>query len=436
MARLDTVKHHGAMVGRIPLSAIREEFPILSVRVHGDGPIGTVESSTGKPLVYLDNAATTQKPRRVLEAVYGYYKKYNANVHRAIHALGEQATAQYESSRLEVRDFLGAGTEREIVFTRGTTEAINLVAFSWGRKNLREGDEILLTEMEHHSNLVPWQILAQEKGLELRFIPIREDGSLDTDALPRLIGERTKLLAVTQMSNVLGTINDVRSIVSLAHQRGVPVLVDAAQGVPHLPVDVRDLGCDFLAFSGHKIYAPMGIGVLYAREALLEEMPPFHGGGEMIRAVWYDRAIWNELPHKFEAGTPNVGGVVGLAAALRYLRGLGLENVRRYEDLLTHYALRRLGELRQVVVYGSAARRGSLISFNLGDLHPHDVAQYLDAEGIAVRAGHHCAQPLHRKLGLSATVRASFSFYNSEEEVDRLVEALLGAEEFFSRGLH
>jgi len=431
MARIDSVKHRGAVVGGIPLSVIREEFPILAIRVHGDQQIAPRGSPSAKPLVYMDNAATTQKPRHVLETVYGYYKKCNANVHRAIHALGEEATVQYESSRRAVKDFINARTEREIIFTRGTTEAINLVAFSWGRAFLQEGDQILLTEMEHHSNLVPWQVLAKEKGLELRFIPIRSDGSLDTDAVPRLLGERTKLLALTQMSNVLGTINDLRSITSLARRRGAAVLIDAAQGAPHLPLDVQELDCDFLAFSGHKIYAPMGIGVLYGKEARLEQMPPFQGGGEMVRAVWYDRAVWNDIPHKFEAGTPNVGGAVGLAAAVQYLKVLGMANVRRYENLLTRYALRRLRELPGLVVYGEAQARGALISFNLGDLHPHDVAQYLDAQGIAVRAGHHCAQPLHRKLGLSATVRVSFSFYNTEEEVDILVSALQGAWEYF-----
>jgi cysteine desulfurase / selenocysteine lyase len=436
MARLDSVKQYGALVGRYPLSMIREDFPVLGIRVHADDTEERAEPGRGKPLVYLDNAATTQKPRHVLEAVHGYYKKSNANVHRAIHALGEKATFQYESSRRTVRDFLHARTEKEIVFTRGTTEAINLAAFSWGRKNLREGDRILLSEMEHHSNLVPWQILSQEKGLELRFIPLKEDGSLNMEELPGLIDETTKLVALTQMSNVLGTINDVRAVVSLAHRRDIPVLIDAAQAVPHLPLDVREMDCDFLAFSGHKLYAPMGIGVLYGRESLLEEMPPFQGGGEMIKAVWYDRAVWNELPHKFEAGTPNVGGAIGLAAAIEYLERLGMENVRRYEDLLTRYALQRLREIPEVVVYGRAPRRGSVIRFNLGDLHPHDVAQYLDAEGIAVRAGHHCAQPLHRKLGLSATLRASPSFYNTEGEVDKLVEGLRGARDFFRDGFH
>jgi cysteine desulfurase/selenocysteine lyase len=285
--------------------------------------------------------------------------------------------------------------------------------------------------MEHHSNLVPWQMLAREKGLELRFVPVRADGSLDADAVPRLLDERTRLVALTQMSNVLGTINDLRSITCLARRFGAAVLIDAAQGAPHLPVDVQELDCDFLAFSGHKIYAPMGIGVLFGKEAMLERMPPYQGGGEMIRAVWYNRAEWNDLPHKFEAGTPNVGGAVGLAAALQYLGVLGVANVHRYENLLARYALQRLREIAGLVVYGEAPARGALVSFNLGTLHPHDVAQYLDAQGVAVRAGHHCAQPLHRKLGLSATVRASFCFYNTEEEVDVLVNALRGAGEYF-----
>jgi cysteine desulfurase/selenocysteine lyase len=428
MARIDPVAYPRPVVGRRAVSDIREEFPLL---VRGQTGSPGEESTPAKPLVYLDNAATTQKPRLVIDAVAGYYERTNANVHRAIHSLGEEATRLYEESRQEVKEFLNASSPAEVIFTRGTTEAINLVAFSWGRSFLREGDEILLTEMEHHSNLIPWQILAAERGLGLSFIPLASDGSLDLERLPDLINRRTRLLAVTQVSNVLGSINDIRRLVTLAHERDIPVLVDAAQGVPHLPVDVRELGCDFLAFSGHKLYAPMGIGVLYGKEALLEKMPPFQGGGEMIRAVWYDRAVWNELPHKFEAGTPNVGGAIGLAAALRYLRRLGMKEVRGYEEQLTRYALGSLGAIPGLELYGRAPQRGSVISFNLGDIHPHDVAQFLDAEGIAVRAGHHCAQPLHRKLGLTATVRASLSFYNTEEEVDRLVWGLKKAGEFF-----
>ncbi len=356
MARVDSVKYDGSAVGRYPVSVIREDFPILNSRVHGNTRGEKGGSAPGKELVYLDNAATTQKPRSVLDAVYGYYKKCNANVHRALHSLGEEATFRYESSRLQVKELLNIRSEREIIYTRGTTEAINLVAFSWGRKHLREGDEILLTEMEHHSNLIPWQMLAEERGLVLRFIPVTENGSLDINSLPRLINERTRLVALVQMSNVLGTINDIKSIVSVVHEQGIPVLVDAAQAVPHLPVDVQELDCDFLAFSGHKLYGPVGIGVLYGKEALLEEMPPFQGGGDMIRSVWYDRATWNELPHKFEAGTPNVAGAIGLAAAILYVTVLGMENVRRYEELLARYALLRLKEVPGVVVYGNAAR--------------------------------------------------------------------------------
>jgi cysteine desulfurase/selenocysteine lyase len=433
VARIDTAGE-AVTIGRYPLSLVRDDFPILKSSLPVNGGSKTEGGRVENTLVYLDNAATTQKPRPVLDAVYGYYKKYNANVHRALHSLGEEATAMYEASRAQVREFLNARSVREIIFTRGTTEAINLVAWSWGRKNLRQGDEILLTEMEHHSNLVPWQLLAEELGLTLRFLPLRSDGSLALEELDGLLGERTRLLAMTQMSNVLGTINDIAEAVAYSHRRGVPVLIDAAQGAPHLPVDVQELDCDFLAFSGHKLYAPMGIGALYGKESLLEQMPPFLGGGEMIRAVWYDRATWNELPYKFEAGTPNVGGAVGLAAAIRYLTVLGMENIRRYEETLTAYALKRLQEVPGLTVYGQAVRRGAVIAFNLGTLHPHDVAQFLDSRGIAVRAGHHCAQPLHRKLGLEATLRASLCFYNIEAEIDRLVEALRAAGEFFGHG--
>ncbi len=403
------------------VAEIRRDFPILRRRIGN------------APLAYLDNAATSQKPRAVLEAIDRYYRHTNANVHRALHALGEEATAAFELARGKVRGFIGAEKTAEIVFTRGTTEAINLVASSWGRANLRPGDEVMLSEMEHHSNLVPWQLVCAERGCTLKFAPLAPDGTLDMAALEALVTERTRMVAITHVSNVLGTINDVRRIASMAHERGALMLVDGAQSVPHLPVDVRDLGCDFLAFSGHKMCAPMGIGVLWGRARLLEEMPPWMGGGEMIRAVWLDHATWNDLPWKFEAGTPNVEGAVGLGAAVDYLLGLGMRDVAAREARLGSYCLERLREVPGLTVYGSAqaGSRGAVYSFNLDGLHPHDVAQYLDSQGIAVRAGHHCAQPLMRALGVSATARASLSFYNTESECDRLREALVRARKMF-----
>jgi cysteine desulfurase/selenocysteine lyase len=412
------------MLGGRTLAVVQADFPILSRRI----------GEAGAPLSYLDNAATTQKPRAVIDALGGYYTRSNANVHRALHTLGEEATALYEESRELLRGFLGARSVREIVFTRGTTESINLVARAWGSSALQAGDEIILSEVEHHSNLVPWQMIAAERGAALRFLPLGEDGALRLEELERLWSPRTRLVAVTHVSNVLGAITELRRISAFARERGVPVLVDAAQSAAHLPLNVQELGCDFLALSGHKMYGPMGIGVLYGREELLEAMPPFQGGGEMIRAVWPDRATWNELPFKFEAGTPNVEGALGLAAAVAYLDSLGAEAVRSHEDRLTRYALARLRELAGVQLYGGelppAARTG-VISFNLQGIHPHDVAQFLDARGVAVRAGHHCAQPLMRRLGVAATVRASLALYNSEADIDRLLDALAGARRYF-----
>jgi cysteine desulfurase/selenocysteine lyase len=419
----------------VPVAAVREDFPILGRTVRG------------RPLAYLDSAATSQKPRPVLRAIAEYYERSNANVHRALHTLAGEATAAYEESRRAVQAFIGARRPAEVVFTRGATEAINLVAASWGRSRLREGDEILLTEMEHHSNLVPWQLVAAERGCRLRFIPFRGDGTLDLDVLDRLEAERIRFVALTHVSNVFGTVNDVRRVVEWAHRREAPVLVDAAQSAPHLPVDVQALGCDFLAFSGHKMCAPMGIGVLYGREELLAAMPPFMGGGDMIRAVWLERAEWNELPYKFEAGTPNVEGAVGLAAAIRYLGALGMENIRAYEERLTRYTLERLERVPGLTLYGppAAARpsmdaaaaggRQAVFSFNLDGVHPHDLAQLLDWEGIAIRAGHHCAHPLMRKLEVPATARASLYLYNTFEEIDRLAGALGRAREALARGL-
>jgi cysteine desulfurase/selenocysteine lyase len=387
----------------------------------------------GRPLVYLDNAATTQKPRAVIDALVRYYENYNANIHRGLHTLSEEATAGYEEVRLKVADFIGAPGPEGIVFTRNATEAINLVAHAWGRKHLRTGDEILLTVMEHHSNLVPWQLLARATGAELRFVDIDDEGYLLWDDFERLIGPRTRLVAVTHMSNVLGTINPVKEIAELAHSRGALVVVDGAQSVPHLPVDVEALGCDFVAFSAHKMLGPTGVGVLYARQGLLEEMDPFLGGGEMISRVLLEGSTWNEVPWKYEAGTPNIADVIAFGAAIEYLEGLGMDAVRAHEKEITARALEALAALPEVVIYGprDPEARGGVVAFNLGDLHPHDVGTVLDQFGVAVRAGHHCAQPLMRRLGCVATARASFYVYNRLDEVDSLLEGVREADRFF-----
>jgi cysteine desulfurase/selenocysteine lyase len=414
-----------ADIGGRPLSAVRADFPILSRRIGSGGQ--------SRPLAYLDNAATTQKPLAVLQAVRSYYERSNANVHRSLHTLGEEATAAYEQARRRVARFLNARSPAEIVFTRGTTEAINLVAASYTRA-LKPGSEILLSEMEHHSNLVPWQLAARDRGLALRFLPLTSEGTLDLETLEDAAGPRLALIAVSLVSNVLGTINDLPRISSFARRRGVPMLVDAAQAVGHLPVDVQALGCDFLAFSGHKMYGPMGIGALYGSERLLERMEPYMGGGEMIRSVSLESSTWNELPYKFEAGTPNVAGAVGLEAAIDYLEALGRQAVRSYEEELSGYVLRRLREVPGLALFGPEEARTGVFSFQLDGVHPHDAAQWLDAEGLALRAGHHCAQPLHARLGVQATARASLGLYNLAEEVDRLVDGLRRVREALGRG--
>ena len=398
---------------------VRQEFPILERRVGG------------KDLVYLDNAATSQKPRRVLEALNEYYEEYNANIHRGVHRLSEEATSAYEGSRRKVARFLGAPDETGLVFTKGTTESVNLVAHAWGRKELREGDEIVLTEVEHHSNLVPWQLVARATGAKLRFVPILENGTLDMEEATRLIGPRTKMVAAVHASNVLATINPVERLAKLAHEVGALMLVDGAQSAPHLPVNVEALGCDFFACSGHKMLGPTGVGVLWGRPEILEEMDPFLGGGEMIREVHLDHSTWNDAPHKFEAGTMNIAQVVGFGAAVDYLEGLTMENVREHERGLGEYAYQRLSELEGITIHGPTEDRTGIASFTLPDVHPHDLSQLLDEEGIAIRSGHHCTQPLMRRLGVAATARASFYLYNTEEEVDTLVEALARARAFF-----
>jgi len=403
---------------------IRKDFPILNRTVHD------------KPLVYLDNAATTQKPRQVIDALVNYYSRYNANVHRGIHTLAEEATAAYEAVREHTARFIHAGSARSIVFTRNATEAINLFANAWGRTNLKPGDQILLSEMEHHSNLVPWQLLAKATGAVLVFLKITDDGRLRLEALPTLLIPRTKLVAITQMSNVLGTINPIAQIVQHAHATGALVLVDAAQSAPHIPIDVQQLGCDILVFSAHKMLGPTGVGALYARETLLESMEPFLGGGEMISDVQLTSATWNEIPWKFEAGTPNIADVIAFGEALTYLERIGMDAIRAHEQELTAYALTRLGEIEGITLYGpdpSMSERGGIVAFNLNGLHPHDVGTVLDADGVAIRAGHHCAKPLMRRLGVVATARASFYLYNTTDEVDRLVEAIRAAQAFFSK---
>jgi cysteine desulfurase / selenocysteine lyase len=396
------------------VNAIRADFPILEREVH-----------PGKKLVYLDSTATAQKPTVVLEAMDKYYRFSNANVHRGVHTLAEEATALYEEARDKVAAFVGAARSREIVFTRNTTESINLVAYTWGRATLKAGDVIILTEMEHHSNLVPWQILAAERNLRLEFIPVTPEGYLDLETYQQLLALKPKLVAFTHMSNVLGTINPAKQIVEMAHQARALALIDGAQSVPHFPVNVRDLDVDFMAFSGHKMCGPTGIGVLYGKETLLEAMPPFIGGGEMIKKVYLRSFTPNEIPHKFEGGTPAIAEAVGLGAAVDYLNKIGMENIAAHEREIITYALERLNEFPGVKVLGpDASHKGGVAAFTLEGVHPHDVAQILDSEGIAVRAGHHCAMPLHDKFGLPATSRASFYLYNTREEVDSLVHGL------------
>ena len=404
------------------IDRIREDFPILSRKVHCD-----------KPLVYLDNAATSQKPRSVIDALSHYYEHYNANIHRGIHALSEQASDEFEDARKRVASFIGSGDPNEVIFVRNTTEALNLVAQAWGRANIRPGDEIVLSEMEHHSNLVPWQLLAQEKGANLKFFRIDDNGEIDPGQIEDLIGERVKVVSLTHMSNVLGTINPVELAAKRAHEVGALMVVDGAQSVPHLPVDVAELGCDFLAFSGHKMLGPMGVGVLWGRAELLEAMDPFLGGGSMIREVFLDRSTWNESPWKFEAGTPDVADVIALTAAVDYLESVGMDAIRRHEMEVASYAIRALTDLDGVRIYGpqDPYRRGGVVAFNYLDIHPHDIGTIVDREGVAIRAGHHCCQPLMRRLGVAATCRASFYLYNTESETDVLVDALKQARELF-----
>lgn len=397
----------------------RQDFPILSETVHG------------KPLVYLDNAATSQKPSSVIECDTRYYGEINANVHRGVHSLSQRATDAFESARDTVRRFVNAARREEIVFVRGTTEAINLVAASFGQR-LRSGDEILITEMEHHSNIVPWQLLCERSGATLRVAPIDDTGELRLDEFARLLGPATRLVAVTQLSNALGTINPVRQLVELAHAAGAVVLVDGAQAAAHLPGDVQALDCDFYAFSGHKLYGPTGIGVLYGKATLLETMPPYQGGGDMIRQVTFAKTTYNDLPYKFEAGTPHIAGAIGLGAAIDYVNTIGLSAIAAHEQVLLAYATEQAVQIPGLRLIGTARDKASILSFTVEGVHPHDVGTVLDLEGVAVRAGHHCAMPVMAHFGLPATVRASFALYNTVEEVDVLMRAIRKAQEVFS----
>ncbi len=398
---------------------VRHDFPILSRKVRG------------KPLVYLDNAATTQKPQAVIDRLVRYYTDENSNVHRGVHYLSEIATAAYEDGRTTVKRFINARSEKEIVFTRGTTESINLVMQSWGRKNVRAGDEVLISAIEHHSNIVPWQLLCEEKGAKLRIVPVNDQGEILVDEYARLLTDRVKIVAVGHASNALGTINPIKKMIAMAHANGSLILIDGAQGVPHMHVDVQDLDCDFYAFSGHKVYGPTGIGVLYGKENLLEEMPPWQGGGDMILSVSFEKTTYNALPYKFEAGTPNISGVIGLATALDYVDTVGIENIAAHEHDLLLYATRRLQEIDGVRIIGTAAEKASVISFVLEGVHPHDIGTILDQEGVAIRTGHHCAQPLMMRFKVPATGRASFGLYNTREEADALVEGLKRVVEVF-----
>ena len=396
----------------LDVGQLRKDFPILSERVRG------------KPLVYLDNAATSQKPRSVIDAVSRFYGTENANIHRGVHFLSERATLAYEAVRARVARYLNASSSDEIVFTSGTTEAVNLVAQSWGRSVVRAGDELLVTAMEHHSNLVPWQLLAAQTGAIVRAVPITEAGELDLDAFDRLLTDRTRLLAITHVSNALGTVNPVRALVAHARQRGLVTLVDGAQSVPHLTVDVQALDCDFFAFSGHKVYGPTGVGVLYGRAALLERMPPWQGGGDMIEAVTLEASTFAPPPARFEAGTPKIAQVIGLGAALDYVAAVGLAPIGAREDELLAYATDRVSGLEGIRLIGTARHKAAVLSFVVEGVHPHDVAAVLDDEGVAIRAGHHCAQPVMSRFGVPATVRASFAFYNTREEIDALIRGL------------
>jgi cysteine desulfurase/selenocysteine lyase len=399
---------------------IREDFPILKQQVHG------------KPLVYLDNAATTQKPQVVIDTLVDYYRSDNSNIHRGVHTLSERATEAYEQARASVKSFLNARDVRGIIFVRGTTEAINLIAQTYGRTHVGSGDEVIISAMEHHSNIVPWQILCRQQQAHLRVVPVNDDGELELDELERLLGPKTKLIAIAHVSNALGTINPVREIVAVAHARNIPVLVDGAQACPHLDVDVTDLNCDFYAFSGHKVYGPTGIGVLYGKPELLDQMPPYQGGGDMIASVTFEETLYNRLPYKFEAGTPDIAGAIGLGAALEYMKAVGLENIAAHEHHLLSYATEALSSISGLRLIGTAKEKAAVLSFVLDGIHAHDIGTVLDQAGIAIRTGHHCAQPLMQRFGVPATARASLGLYNTAEEIDALVAGIHSVREVFA----
>ncbi|MBC8123951.1 MAG: cysteine desulfurase [Gemmatimonadaceae bacterium] len=399
---------------------IREDFPILLQKVHG------------KPLVYLDNAASTQKPQVVIDTMTRFYSEYYSNVHRGVHQLSQLSTEAHEAVREKVRQLLNARSQREIIFVRGCTEGINLVAQTYGRKHLQAGDEILISAMEHHSNIVPWQMICEEKKAHLRVAPINDAGEIIVEEYEKLLSERTRLVALVHLSNALGTINPVRELIELAHRRGIPVLVDGAQAIPHLSVDVQELDCDFYVFSAHKLFGPTGVGVLYGKEALLDAMPPYQGGGDMIRSVSFEKTDYNVLPYKFEAGTPDIAGAIGLGAAIDYVQEIGLETISAYEHDLLTYATEAIQQVPGVRLVGTAAQKASVLSFVLAGVHPHDIGTILDRDGIAIRVGHHCAQPVMKRFGVPATARASFAFYNTRAEVDTLVAGLHKVQEMFN----
>jgi cysteine desulfurase/selenocysteine lyase len=415
-----SLAHSESETTTFDVQKFRKDFPILNQQVHG------------KPLVYLDNAATTQKPLSVIETEDRYYREYNANIHRGVHLLSQQATKAYEDARVKIQKFLNAAQSSEIIYTRGATEGINLVAQTWGRKNVQAGDEILISAMEHHSNIVPWQILCEEKGAILRVIPINDAGELLMDEFKKLVTAKTKLVAITHVSNALGTINPVAEIIQYAHSKGVLVLIDGAQSVPHVKVDVQALDCDFYVFSGHKIYAPTGIGVLYGKLKHLEAMPPYQGGGDMIASVTFQKTIYAKPPHKFEAGTPHIAGVIGLGAALDYVSAIGLDRIAAHEHELLVYGTKILSQFKEVRFIGTASAKAGVISFTLGEIHPHDIGTILDRQGVAIRAGHHCAQPVMERFDIPATARASFGLYNVKEEIDVLAQAIQKTLEVFA----
>ena len=404
----------------LDVARIREDFPILKQKVHG------------KPLVYLDNAATSQKPQAVIDSEVELYSEYFSNVHRGVHLLSQRSTDAYEKAREKVQNFLNARSSEEIIFTRGTTEGINLVAQTYGQQHVQAGDEILISEMEHHSNIVPWQMLCAQKGAILKVIPINDEGEILLDDYEKLLSERTRLVGIVHLSNALGTINPVQQMIEMAHQRGIPVLVDGAQAVPHIPVDVQALDCDFYVFSGHKLFGPTGIGVLYGKKKLLETMPPYQGGGDMILSVSFEKTEYNVLPFRFEAGTPHIAGAIALGAAIDYVQVIGLDKIATYEDKLLAHATEAIAEIPGIRLIGTARNKASVLSFLIEGVHPHDIGTILDREGIAIRAGHHCAQPVMERFGVPATARASFAFYNTLEEVDALVAGIRKVQEVFS----